>query len=338
MVDGERDTMLAAGQDSGEASGDLRAGADGVIGAAGSRLGIDAATRAIADGIAGRLPLNRLCAGYMLASAVALGFPKHSRGWPLALATHIGAGLLVLGLPPFQRVVPAVRRRWPALQGFLADWYPLLLIPLLYGELEPLNKAIHGGRYFDDLILGWEEILFGGQPSQALAAVMPSLPLSETLHAAYLSYYFIIFGPPLFLYLTGRREAFRQTAFTVMLVFFLHYLFFIYFPVQGPRYLFPAPDGVVATGFFYQLAHRILESGSSQGAAFPSSHVGVAFAQAALAVRFLPRLAPSLFVAATALAIGAIYGGFHYATDAVAGLVLGLAGVAIAGPLRRRLA
>jgi membrane-associated phospholipid phosphatase len=290
-----------------------------------------------AAGAAGRLPLNRLFAAYMLASAAAPFFPRHSRGWPLAVASHLGAGLLVLGLPPFQRVVPALRRRWPALQGVLSDWYPLLLIPLLYGELEPLNRAIYGGRYFDTLILRWEEILFGGQPSQALAAAFPSLLLSETLHAAYLSYYLIIFGPPLYLYLRGRREAFQQAVFALMLVFFLHYLFFIYFPVQGPRYLFPAPDGVVATGFFYQLAHRILEAGSSQGAAFPSSHVGVAFAQAALAVRYLPRLASPLFVAATALSLGAIYGGFHYATDAVAGLALGLLGVALARPLRRRL-
>src|SRR5690606_11062348 len=192
---------------------------------------------------------------------------------------------LALGARPLRAPIDALRERWPAIQGFLADWYPLLLIPLLYGELEPLNRAVWGGEYFDDLIIHWEEILFGGQPSHILARALPALARSETLHAAYLSYYLIIFGPPLALYLAGRREAFRQVVFTIMLVFFLHYLFFIYFPVQGPRYIFPAPDGVVATGFFYKLTHQILEAGSSQGAAFPSSHVGVAFAQAALAVR-----------------------------------------------------
>lgn len=289
-------------------------------------------------GISGRLPMNRLFAAYMAVSALAAFFPQRGRGWQLLVLGHLGAALLATGRPPFRPAVTALRRRLPALQGFVADWYPLLLIPILYGELEPLNRAIFGGQYFDELILRWEEILFGGQPSQALAAAFPSLLLSETLHAAYLSYYLIIFGPPLYLYLRGRREEFRQAVFALMLVFFLHYLFFIYFPVQGPRYLFPAPGGVVASGFFYQLAHRILEAGSSQGAAFPSSHVGVAFAQAALAVRFLPRTAPLLFVAATALSMGAIYGGFHYATDAVAGLALGFLGVAIALPLARRLA
>lgn len=282
--------------------------------------------------------MNRLFAIYMSISAVALLFPLRGATWPLILILHIAAAALALGARPLRAPIDALRERWPAIQGFLADWYPLLLIPLLYGELEPLNRAVWGGEYFDDLIIHWEEILFGGQPSHILARALPALALSETLHAAYLSYYLIIFGPPLALYLAGRREAFRQVVFTIMLVFFLHYLFFIYFPVQGPRYIFPAPDGVVATGFFYKLTHQILEAGSSQGAAFPSSHVGVAFAQAALAVRYLPRLAPILFVAATALALGAIYGGFHYATDAVAGLILGLAAVAIAPRLWRALA
>lgn len=291
-----------------------------------------------AAGIPERRPMNRLFAIYMSISAVALLFPLRGATWPLILILHIAAAALALGARPLRAPIDALRERWPAIQGFLADWYPLLLIPLLYGELEPLNRAVWGGEYFDDLIIHWEEILFGGQPSHILARALPALALSETLHAAYLSYYLIIFGPPLALYLAGRREAFRQVVFTIMLVFFLHYLFFIYFPVQGPRYIFPAPDGVVATGFFYKLTHQILEAGSSQGAAFPSSHVGVAFAQAALAVRYLPRLAPILFVAATALALGAIYGGFHYATDAVAGLILGLAAVAISPRLWRALA
>lgn len=289
------------------------------------------------EGAAGRQAMNRLLAIYLVVSGVAIFFPLREPGWILILALHLVGVPLLLGLPPFGRLTEAFGSRWPRLQGFIADWYPLLLIPLLYGELEPLNRAVYGGRYFDEMIIGWEEVIFGGQPSQTLASAYNALPLSESLHAAYLSYYFIIFGPPLILYLSGRTEAFRQVVFSMMFAFFLHYLFFIYLPVQGPRYIFPAPEGVVATGFFYKLTHQILEAGSSQGAAFPSSHVGISFAQATLAVRFLPRLAPALFILATLLALGAIYGGFHYATDAIAGLALGLVAVAIAAPLRRSL-
>ena len=274
--------------------------------------------------------MDRLFALYMLVSAVALVFPHRGPAWPLILAAHIAAAGLALGVPPFSAFSRAVRERMPRVAALIADAYPLLLIPVLYAELAPLNLAVWDGYYFDPLILDIEETIFGGQPSRVWAAAAPFLALSEMLHGAYLSYYFIIYGPPLALLLMGRREDFRFNVFAVMLVFFAHYLFFIYFPVQGPRYLFPAPGGAIADGVLYQFTHRLLEAGSSQGAAFPSSHVGVAFAQAALAWRLLPKAAPWLAILATGLAAGAIYGGFHYATDAVAGLILGLLVVAVA--------
>lgn len=281
--------------------------------------------------------MHRLFAIYGLVSGLALLFPHRPPTWPLMAALHVAVALLAFGAPPLRGVVVALERQWPTASRLIKDWYPLVLLPALYGELAILNKAVFAGEYFDPLILHWEEVLFGGQPSRALAEALPGLLLSEVLHGAYLSYYFIIYAPPLILYLTGRTDDFRRMVFGLMLTFFVHYLFFIYFPVQGPRYLFPAPGGVISTGWLYGLTHKLLEAGSSQGAAFPSSHVAVAFAQSALAVRYLPRLAPSLFVLSGLLALGAIYGGFHYATDAVVGLVFGLILVAVAPAISRRL-
>jgi membrane-associated phospholipid phosphatase len=107
--------------------------------------------------------------------------------------------------------------------------------------------------------------------------------------------------------------------------------------VQGPRYLFAAPSGEVSRGFFYNLAHRLLETGSSRGAAFPSSHVGVSFAQSAFAFVTAPRIAIVLVVLSASLALGAVYGGFHYATDALCGLIYGLLLFAIAPRVARLL-
>jgi membrane-associated phospholipid phosphatase len=229
--------------------------------------------------------------------------------------------------------LPGPRAHW----GAARDWLPLLLVPLFYWKVPLLAETFHGGAMFDPLVQRWEAALFGGQPSLTMAARWPWPWLSEPLHAAYLSYYLIIYGPPLLLYLRGRSEDFDRVVFTVMLTFFAHYLFFIYLPVQGPRYLFPPPDGPLADGLLFQWTHRLLEGGSSQGAAFPSSHVGVSVAQTALAARLLPRLFPLLAVLTAGLAIGAVYGGFHYAIDALAGLVLGLVCFAIAPAIAARL-
>jgi membrane-associated phospholipid phosphatase len=236
---------------------------------------------------------------------------------------------LLWPLPPFKQGWDFIGVRYPRLLRVPFDWLPLLLIPLLYLELAPLNMMVHGGHYFDSIILSVEHAVFG-MPSRDLAVHFPKLWLSEILHAGYLSYYFIIFLPPLYLYATGRHDAFRRAVFTVLLSFFMHYLFFIYFPVQGPRYLFPAPTGVIAQGHVFQLTHRLLEAGSSRGAAFPSSHVGVSVTQTLSMMRFAPGLVPVLAILTILLANGAVYGGFHYATDATCGLLLGTLAMVIA--------
>ena len=270
-----------------------------------------------------RRPYHRLFALYLLVSAPALLFPYRPGSWPLLLAAHLLGAAFLWGWGPTSDLLARLSARSPRLTTFVADWYLLLLIPALYTELATLNFAVWNGHYFDDLILGWESLLFG-QPSQDLALRFNILALSEILHAAYIAYYLIIYVPPIILYASGRRSAHRTVVFGIMLTFFVHYLFFIYFPVQGPRYLFPAPGGEIAAGPVYALTHQLLEAGSSQGAAFPSSHVGVATAATMLAFTYLPRLAPLLAVMTVALAVGAVYGGFHYATDASAGMLLGL--------------
>jgi membrane-associated phospholipid phosphatase len=278
-----------------------------------------------------RIATNRLFAGYLLVAAPALLFPAHPRLWPVLLAAHLLAAAALLGVGPFRELGARLRSRAPRTYDFISDWYLLLLIPALYTELATLNLSIWQGRYFDDLILRAEALIFNGQPSRELSVDHPSVLLSELLHGAYLSYYFIIYAPFVILYARGRRQQHRAATFAVMLAFFSHYIFFIYFPVQGPRYLFPAPGGELADGPVYQFTHRLLEAGSSRGAAFPSSHVGVSIAQTVTMFRFLPGLAPAMAVATVGLTIGAVYGGFHYAIDVAIGFLLGFA-IALAAP------
>jgi membrane-associated phospholipid phosphatase len=283
------------------------------------------------------LPLDRLFALYLVVAAAALAFPHRPAVWPLLVGVHLLLAAALWPLPTFARAARALPDRTGRRLRTAADWLPLLLVPALYTELAVLNRAVHGGAYFDDLVIAWEQLVFRGQPSRDWAAAQPSLWLSEPLHAAYLAYYFIIFVPPLLLFLRRRTDAFRFGLFALMLAFFMHYIFFIYFPVQGPRYLFPAPTGDPANGWFFQLAHRVLEAGSAQGAAFPSSHVGVSVTQTLVVARFLPRLTPVVALLTIGLALGAVYGGFHYAIDALVGAVLGALAFALARPLHDRL-
>jgi membrane-associated phospholipid phosphatase len=273
-------------------------------------------------------PIDRVFAAYALISALALLFPHHGFVWPALVTIHLLAAAAALRLPPMRRVTVAVTHARPRFARAVHDWYALALVPALYTEVAVLNQAVWNGRYFDPVIQHVEATVFGGQPSRQLAAALPYPVLSEFLHAAYLSYYLVIFGPSVVLYVMGRVHAFRVVTFGVVLTFLLSYVVFIFFPVQGPRYLFPAPDGALAGGLVNRASHWLLEHGSARGAAFPSSHMGVATVQAVLAYRYMRPVFPLFVLIALALGFGAIYSGFHYATDMVvgafAGVVLGL--------------
>lgn len=272
--------------------------------------------------------MNRLFAVYMVVVGLALLGPHRPAFWIPLLTLHLGVAA-VLALRP---------TAWgtrPGLLGAGLTLLPLLVMPAFYAELPTLNRAVWDGRYFDPVVIGWERALFGGEPARSLARAMPWPWLSEPLHAAYLSYYLIMYVPAIVVARRVGREAMRDVVFTLTLAFLAHYVFFVWFPVEGPRYRFAAPGGDIAEYPMYRLAHAALEAGSSRGAAFPSSHVGVSVAATVALARWLPRFAIGLGAVTVGLALGAVYGGFHYAVDAAVGAVYGL-GLGYAAPAVHR--
>jgi membrane-associated phospholipid phosphatase len=228
---------------------------------------------------------------------------------PLAIVHLIGCVLLAMIL----------RARRASLQDSLL---PIFVWPFLYFELPALIAAA-GTSFHDDLVQRWEAALFHAQPAQVLASHLPWGVLSEVLHAGYLAYYPAIFIPPLVLYARRERTGLDQTVFALGLTYAACWISYVCFPVSGPRYLWPPPVDV-PNGFFRRIAAGVLAHGSSRGAAFPSSHAAVAAVQAVLGWRWQPRLFVVLAIVAVAVPLGAVYGGFHYAVDVIAGTVLGV--------------
>jgi membrane-associated phospholipid phosphatase len=202
----------------------------------------------------------------------------------------------------------------------LVAWLPLALWPALYAEVPTVIAGL-GGSFHDATVQGWERAIFGGQPAFTLAGAIPSRALSELLHLGYLSYYPLIYLPPILLFVRGRRAEFAQTVFALTCVWVACLVAFAVFPVEGPRYQWSPPAEL---GPIRMLVLVLLESGSARGTAFPSSHVAVAVVQTMAALRYQPRVGAIASVATVLLACGAVYGGFHYAVDVIAGAALGL--------------
>lgn len=232
---------------------------------------------------------------------------------------RVGVGATVVHFAVLAAVVAAT---WmPATPSWLRSWTPLFILLFLYSEMPVLIQAAGHSETFDTLVIEWEQALFGSQPAQEWARDNSNAALSELLHLAYLAYYPIIYLVPAVLWLTNRKRDFDHAVFALMLTFVVCFVAYILFPVAGPRYLWPseAPEG-----WFRSLSTWLLEARSSRGTAFPSSHVAVACAQSVLSIRFFGTRGTVIPVVTVGLALGAIYGGFHYAVDVLAGAVLGV--------------
>jgi membrane-associated phospholipid phosphatase len=287
-------------------------------------------------------PACALVAGYLAAAAAPL-VAAALGGGPAALVARqaLPAHLALLAVTAWGARVRGGGRRAAA-----AAWAPLVAIPLLYAGLPAVAAAVAAaaGRLtpgglapmHDAAVIARELALFGGtSPAVTLARRWPVRPISELLHVGYLLYYLVIYLPPLLLWRAGRRDpgrrrAFAASVFAVMLAFVLCYLVFAAFPVQGPWYTWPRPDAV-PDGPTRALVERLLAAGASRGTAFPSSHVAVSVAQTLALGRVAPGLAAPAAAATALLALGAVYGGFHYGVDALAGAAVGIA-AGVAGP------
>jgi membrane-associated phospholipid phosphatase len=212
----------------------------------------------------------------------------------------------------------------------LRELYPLLILIGLYGELDVLN-GINGLPVHDATVQHWELAVFGMQVSRVWWQELPSRFWSTVLHGAYFSYYLIVSIPAFYFAWRGRLGNLREFVLSVMITFVICYLVFVFYPVAGPYYEFPQPSGWFTDNGPARLVYAILATGSSYGAAFPSSHVAASAAATISAWRGSRTLGALLVLPTVLLSIGVVYCQMHYGVDALAGLALG---IVVAGATR----
>lgn len=261
-------------------------------------------------------PVERLMLAYVtLAGAIALvRTPQYPRAaWAVVAHLLIAALLLVVARA-------STSSRWVA---GLRDALPLLLLIGLYPLLDVVNM---GGAVatHDAAIQRWDQALFGMQPSRDWWRRHPSVFWSTVLHGAYFSYYALVAVPALTLVFRPDRRGLRLFASRVVTTFMISYVVFVLFPVSGPYYQFAWPTGTFVANLPARLVYGSLTGGSSFGAAFPSSHVAATVTATLVALRVLRPVGLVMVAPALLLCVSVVYCQMHYASDAIAGLALGL--------------
>jgi membrane-associated phospholipid phosphatase len=233
--------------------------------------------------------------------------------WTL-VANGFGTALvLLLARPGLGRLGRALR-----------EVYPLVLVILFYGALDILTG--HGGiPTHESTVQRWEAAIFGGQVSHTWWQQHPSAFWSTFLHSVYASYYFVVGAGPIWFLARGDHRNLQRSVAAISLTYGLCFVIFLLYPVAGPNYEFPRPSPEFLDNPAAHLVYRLLQRGSSYGAAFPSSHVAAALTAALVAFRGSRTLGFILLVPAAILPVAVVYTQMHYAMDALAGVVMGAA-------------
>ena len=267
--------------------------------------------------------IDTVTLGYFGLNTLLLAHPNRPANWPLLLLAHM---VYLVGAPLAIRF----STRHPVIR-FFREWYPLLGILFMYNEIQFLNRILTD-RFFDPWVIGWEKTIFGRQLATDFRRWIPWKPFGEMMHFGYFSYYFHLPTLLLPLWLLGRRREFRIAMGVVAGTYIFCYLWYIFFPVTGPYWQFrPFPEWSEQGWFFPRLTNAVVAGGSSRGSAFPSSHIAASVAVVGMTCRYLKPVFPVLVVTVTLLSLGTVYGGFHYAIDAICGLAIGLV-AAVYGP------
>lgn len=271
--------------------------------------------------------------------------------WAAALPAAAAAGrsssvvLLVLvhgGAASIPWWIPRLLDRPGRLLRVAREAYPLLLIPLLWEELDAAIRITHAATN-DGLIMALDRALFGLHLDAAWMPAMPQLWFSELMHFSYWIYLPLIFVPAIAMALRRDIVGFQDVTLRLLTAYLACYAVYLVFPTAGPKvfgvpFEGVLPGGALTEGFFFGLVAQAHETSNVWGAAFPSSHVAGAVTVAWLGWRwFSPGIAILLSIQALGVVLSTVYTQNHYAIDSIAGVVFALSVQAWAVPGIRRL-
>ena len=244
--------------------------------------------------------------------------------------------LMTFGMMLLYRVYPCKMTtliRIAVQMALLSYWYP---------DTFEFNRLFPN---LDYIFAGTEQHLFGCQPAALFCLKFPNKWVSECFNLGYFSYYPMIITVGIAFFIK-RFDLFEKWSFIVSMSFFVYYIIFIFVPVAGPQFYYPAigaedvaagifpalgsyfdynctlfPGSEIGHGFFHHLVVASQTVGERPTAAFPSSHVAVSTILMILAGKIHRNLVCFLLPFYILLCGATVYIQAHYLTDAIVGFV-----------------
>jgi membrane-associated phospholipid phosphatase len=245
-------------------------------------------------------------------------FKQRIENQPLFIIFNMIMILLIIFISPF------IDDRKNKLLHFIRYWYLVIAIPFIYWYIGNFIHLIFADL-FDRYIISFETALFGEHPNIWIQKMVSPL-LTEIMQISYATYWFIIpIGAAIF-YFHRQYKKLELVLFYTFTTFFISYLLFIFLPVAGPRIIMADRLSVPYKGILLTpILRNFIADVGLKGGAFPSSHVAVALVILIFIWKYYPATAKKYILPiVSTLSLATIYGQYHYVTDVIAGLFLGL--------------
>jgi membrane-associated phospholipid phosphatase len=267
-------------------------------------------------------PFDYLIIAYCaITTALVLVFGRPISNYYDELAFYIGVGLLAYVI---SRSLSEQTSRAQALFRLL---YPVMLSVLFYLKTQGLIFLLFD-RFFDADLVRFEQSIFGTDPTVYFDSRGLNVWVTEILSFCYFSYYAMIPGFFLFVFLRRDYRVIKEALAAVCITFFSSYLLFSLYPIEGPRWHFAhVYKNVVEGPFFRQLVNVAIDNGAVHGGCMPSSHTGVALVLMISCFRYYRAWGWVMLPIVIGLAAGTVWGRLHYVSDVVVGAAIGLAAV-----------
>ncbi len=205
----------------------------------------------------------------------------------------------------------------------LRDWFPFLLILMMYYSLwgDATHLMVTTDR--DAALIAADQRLFGFQASVALQRFI-SPPLTAWMDFAYTFHLWNIPLVACLIYALRPRPRFREMMVGMLVITFIGLCGYLLVPAIGPMYTLAGRYTVPLHGssdLFSRSVH-FMDFARISRDCFPSLHVGISFVVWLYAWRNFRWLGTVLTPLILSLWISTVYLRFHYLVDCVAGLVL----------------
>jgi membrane-associated phospholipid phosphatase len=241
--------------------------------------------------------------------------------WPWYVAWNVLAMGAILLFARRQHDGP----RWE----FAHNWLPAIFFIAVFEQVSFLSLALRGAWQNRQLI-ALDSAFFPFAPGWLLR--YSSSWFRELLEFGYLSFYPLYPAVAGVLWARRRRRphfawAFRRMTDALSVGYAVCYMIYLLFPTRSPSHnvgqATNARSAPPSSGPFHFLVDFIQGTAGVHGNAFPSAHIMLAFTVLIFVFRYFPRLAPWLLLCVLLMCLGAVYDGYHYPIDVVAGALLG---------------